>query len=332
LIVELLDLDSAFVIYSTPIDEFGDFWFLSGSALDLEPIDLNSPGFVFHPFDKKDPGFMLEGTPHPMELFPASSEITEFEHEQPDSEYLDSIEKIIEQIKAGECEKVVLSRVKRIHIEKIRVKEVLARLKFDNPNALIYLVHHPKVGTWFGATPETLLKRDKGQLSTMSLAATKHKSDKTAWNKKEQEEQQIVTDFILKRLEKAGASNVNSTGPNTILAGQLGHLCTDINFESNDIQTVVDQLHPTPAICGLPYEKARNMISDLEIESRAYYCGYLGPISNKGDLHLFVNLRCAQVLDDHLRMHVGGGITANSNPEEEWNETELKAQTLLRVL
>ena len=275
---------------------------------------------------------MFKGTPHPMELFPESSKITEFEYAQPDSEYLDSIEKIIEQIKAGESQKVVLSRVKRIHIEKIRVKEILARLKFDNPNALIYLAHHPQVGTWFGATPETLLKKEKGQLSTMSLAATKHKSDERTWNKKEQEEQQIVTDFILKRLEKAKASNITSSAPKTILAGQLSHLCTDINFESDDIQTVLDQLHPTPAICGSPYEKARNMIADLEIESRGYYCGYLGPISIKGDLHLFVNLRCAQVLDDHLRIHVGSGITANSNPEDEWNETEHKAQTLLRVL
>lgn len=267
-----------------------------------------------------------------MELFPESSKITEFEHSPAAPEYLDAIQKIIGLIKAEECEKVVLSRVKRVDLNEIRVKEALARLKFDNPNALIYLVHHPDAGTWFGATPETLVKKEKGQLSTMSLAGTKHETNKSDWSEKEKEEQLIVTDFILDRLAKAGCTDIETTGPNTIQAGQLNHLCSEINFKSENIQTVISSLHPTPAICGSPYEKSRKVISELEDESRAYYCGYLGPISNKDDLHLFVNLRCAQILDDHLRLHVGGGITANSNPEDEWNETEHKAQTLLRVL
>lgn len=332
MIVELLDLDSAFAIYSTPADEFGDFWFLSGSGIDLTPLDLGKPGFAVHPYDDKLPSFMLEGIPHPMELFPESAKSTDFEPSPAEASYLESIQSIISIIEKGECEKVVLSRVKRVDIDEIRVKEVLARLKFDNPNALVYLVHHPAVGTWFGASPETLVKKSGENLTTMSLAGTQHNSVEGDWSEKEKQEQQIVTNYILESLKNTGATNVQVNGPETVQAGELKHLCSKIEFKALDIKKVIDKLHPTPAICGSPFEQAKEVISNLERDSRAYYCGYLGPTSNKGDFHLFVNLRCAEILDDHLRMYVGGGITANSNPEDEWNETEHKAQTLLRVL
>lgn len=332
MIAEPLDLDSSFVIYSTPDEDFGDFWFLSGSGLTLDEVDLNSPGFICHPFEKSDEAFMLKGIAHPMELYPESSKVIGFPIDPPEEKYLEKIGAVLNEIKSGDCDKVVLSRVKEIYLDEIKVKEALARLKFDNLGCLVYLVHHPLVGTWIGATPETLLRQKRGHYSTMALAGTKLSKDERDWTQKEQNEQKIVSDYILEALTKAGVTAIETHGPETTTAGELSHIRTVFNFQTDDIGRVIQSLHPTPAVCGSPVGKARDIISDLETQSRGYYCGYLGPVSNKGDFHLFVNLRCAEILKDHLRLHVGGGITANSNPEDEWQETEHKAQTLLRVL
>jgi isochorismate synthase len=85
-------------------------------------------------------------------------------------------------------------------------------------------------------------------------------------------------------------------------------------------------------VAGYPAKKAVEFILKNEGQSRSYYSGYLGPVNMDNQVNLFVNLRCMQVLDKQLAMHVGCGIVAGSNPEDEWKESALKTQTLLNVL
>lgn len=82
----------------------------------------------------------------------------------------------------------------------------------------------------------------------------------------------------------------------------------------------------------MPRKESLLLISELELHQREYYSGFLGPVGLKNRLSFFVNLRCMKVLEDKLALFIGGGITADSVPEEEWLETEIKAETLLSVI
>jgi isochorismate synthase len=75
-----------------------------------------------------------------------------------------------------------------------------------------------------------------------------------------------------------------------------------------------------------------DFIRSTEKHDRGYYTGFLGPVGLGDLIQLYVNLRCLQVFDDRLVLYIGGGITHDSIPEEEWEETEIKAETLLSVL
>ena len=91
-------------------------------------------------------------------------------------------------------------------------------------------------------------------------------------------------------------------------------------------------MHPTPAVAGQPKEDAIRFIKQLEPHDRDYYTGYLGPFQHQGDTDLFVNLRCMKITPAYISLYVGGGITLESDPAEEWNETRLKAQSLLKIM
>ena len=95
---------------------------------------------------------------------------------------------------------------------------------------------------------------------------------------------------------------------------------------------LLEALHPTPAVCGSPKDEAMNLIRKLEEKDREYYCGIVGPARIRGSTNLFVNLRCMRVFEDKIRLHAGGGITKDSDPEAEWMETENKCQTMLDLL
>ncbi len=91
-------------------------------------------------------------------------------------------------------------------------------------------------------------------------------------------------------------------------------------------------MHPTPAVCGIPLDSAKQFIKQTEGYDRKYYTGFLGPCNVNGKTNLFVNLRCAELFANNINLYIGGGITKDSIPEKEWEETELKSKTLLSVL
>ncbi len=91
-------------------------------------------------------------------------------------------------------------------------------------------------------------------------------------------------------------------------------------------------MHPTPAVAGYPKQKAIDFILENENYNREFYTGYFGFINKDKSSKLFVNLRCMQIEKKKLSVYVGGGITKDSNPLNEWQETEDKSKTLLSVL
>ena len=268
-------------------------------------------------------------------------EIGETVHESTREEYSDQISKMLGDLKQQKLDKAILSR---IHVldgygRKDAANSFLNLCK-TYQSAFVFMVAIPTVGLWIGASPETLISANGKTMETVALAGTQKLEDRkvadVVWERKEIEEQAYVSDYIEILLDRHRINSYKKNGPVTVQAGNVVHLktCYQIpaNLNFNQLSDLIHDLHPTPAVCGLPKEKAMNLIREVENHDREYYTGYLGPVEANGSLSLFVNLRSMKVLENQMALYVGGGITADSNPQKEWEETCLKAQTLLNVI
>jgi isochorismate synthase len=141
---------------------------------------------------------------------------------------------------------------------------VFKHLLQNYKSAFVYVWFHPKVGLWLGATPETLLDIKNSVFTTMSLAGTQvyKNTENVVWKSKELNEQQLVTNFIENQLSTI-SSTLKIDKTETVKAGILLHLKTKVTGvlnEESTLKTLIRALHPTPAVCGLPREKAKNFI------------------------------------------------------------------------
>lgn len=244
------------------------------------------------------------------------------------------VKKAVRSIRQSDFEKVVLSR-KITVVKQINLIETFIKLVNQYPSAFRSLFYHPQIGCWMGASPEQLIKVEKNHFETVSLAGTCQKAVFEKWSSKEIKEQQIVTDYILDNLHKEVLS-IKVSEPFTAEAGSLVHLKTIISGEVSSIEKskkIIANLHPTPAVCGLPKDKAFQFILDNEGYDRKFYAGYLGLWNaEESSANLFVNLRCLEVEESTITIYVGCGITADSNPEKEFFETEHKSQIMKSIL
>jgi len=322
--------------------------------------DYSESGFVFAPFDDEEQGVLIPFEKCIETIFNeeinVQKQITYIENLDEKATHVDLVQKGINAISNTKLSKVVLSREEKCSINGndpvLLFKNALAMYK----KAFVYLWYHPKVGCWLGATPEVLLQTRNNQFKTMALAGTQLYTDNIIWKEKEQEEQEIVTNYITKNLAAKEFKFTKGT-PYTIKAGDLAHIRTDITGTINvtsrdtDLQTLIKTLHPTPAVCGYPKEKAKEFILKNEVYDRLFYTGFLGELnmktkrkSNRRNTEnhayrftsksssLFVNLRCMQLNKALATIYVGGGITANSNAENEYVETFNKTNTMKKLI
>lgn len=251
--------------------------------------------------------------------------------EEEQNDYLQKIEDVISFVKENQLPKLVIARQKKIsfHLEEVSLSQTFLNLCESYPNAFVYFFIQDDL-CWIGAFSEVLGKFDKrtSEFETMSLAGTLpvHES----WSKKELEEQQPVTDFISTVLSHF-AQDFTQSETYDHPSGNIKHLRTDFNLSIQPYQLpdLIAALHPTPAVCGIPKKFCRDAIAKFENSSRSFYAGYI-KVETANHIYYFVNLRCAQFFRNAALLYVGGGITADSLPEKEWRETELKAQAILR--
>ena len=335
-----------FVIYSKPNSNTTIGLFQEDSKLyDLD--NFKDKGFVLNTFNS-DKSFLIpleKCTQFSIVNVLSSSDI--IKHINDDFLASDKIkfenlvENAITKINEGSCKKIVVSRVEKHIISDFDLIQSFQKLVQLYPTAFRYCLYHPEIGLWLGATPEQLLKLQDNSIQTVALAGTKTK-DKVDedWGEKEKEEQQLVTDYIIESLDYF-ISEKTVSKPYTHQAGNLLHIKTDISAQLNDkkqLGEVLQVLHPTPAVCGFPKEKAKEFILENEGYNREFYAGFLGELNYDGEnmesenSDLFVNLRCMKIQDDIANIYVGCGITKDSNPELEFIETINKSKTIKRVL
>jgi len=249
-------------------------------------------------------------------------------------EYFKLFEKAKNELENNGLQKVILSRKQEL-LKKDNDLDIFERLLDNYPTANGYFFYHPQVGKWMGATPELLLEVNDEKISTMSLAGTAINNGihSHIWGEKEKEEQRLVTDFIKSKFNKVGVTEVKISDVKTIKAGHLLHLQTVLSgtIKKEQLNSVLNSLHPTPAVCGLPRDQAMAFISNEENYDRSFYTGYLGIVEGH-NRDYFVNLRCMQLLDKTVIIYIGGGVTAKSNVELEYQETIAKLKTMYKLL
>ncbi len=230
-------------------------------------------------------------------------------------------------------EKGVFSRVKAVPFNGEKAIDLFHALEKAYPKAFCYLVSSKEFGTWIGATPELLMNQQGMVCKTVALAGTHGENEDHDWTPKELEEHAFVVDAIREALERNECVEIESEGPYVALAGPVQHLKTDFKalLTKPNAWSIALDLHPTPAVCGTPRRNAIEAISTREMHDRLLYTGFIG-FFEEGNTHLFVNLRCAQLTKDKAFLYVGGGFTIDSIPDLEWDETEHKAETLIRVM
>lgn len=245
------------------------------------------------------------------------------------AEYERSFNAIHAELQKGTCDKIVLSRIKEVQ-SKIDLSTLFSALNKTYTGTYNYVFSSPETGTWMGASPELLCSVNDSILKTVALAGTKLESEN--WTEKERVEQRFVTDYITKIVSKYSAE-IKTIGPYDQIAGPVMHLKTEINAKipSNKWTNLIQDLHPTPATCGLPTSTAKQLIIEIEKHNRALYTGFIAIREQESEL-CFVNLRCMRLTKNSAYLYVGGGLTVDSQCDSEWQETERKALTLEQIL
>lgn len=213
----------------------------------------------------------------------------------------------------------------------INIPQLYIKACNNYPNMLVAWISTTNTGTWIMATPEILLKKRNNKWNTIALAGTMEK--KGEWSKKNINEQNIVQKYLIKQISTL-TNNISQNKTHTINAANLWHLRSDIYFTINNNTTIADiinTIHPTPAVCGLPKQKAIEFILNNELDDRGYYSGFIGEISTNDNIDLYVTLRCMEICQNGYIIHAGGGIMPDSKEENEWNETINKMKSMKKL-
>ena len=252
--------------------------------------------------------------------------------------YFRQFDEIQLQIANKKISKTILSRVIKAKIPvAFDVVNCFTTLCTDYKDAFVHLLFHPDAGLWLGATPELLIDKNDKNINIMAVAGTqaKHKGSKYNWRQKEMDEHNMVGLHIEQVFETYGCVQTFKSEPYTIEAGSVVHLRTDYEYIENTsipLKEFISVLHPTPAIGGLPVVESIEVIQSVEQYDRRFYCGFLGVTDFVNHALLYVNLRCMQIGHSEIAVYVGGGITADSDVYEEWEETVMKSKTMIEKL
>lgn len=326
---------------------------------DFELEKMNG-GFLIAPFDDdKDDILFLNNdfywnsdVPFPEDESnynePASGDLNRYSADEPlntlPEHYIDLVKKSLEKIEEGEFIKVVPARAKTTALpEGFNSLDFFLTLCREYPDAFVSWYSIPHYGTWFCASPELIIELKENIFKTVALAGTQafepsHSIKETSWTQKEIEEQALVSRYIINCFKKIRLREFDELGPKTVRAGNLLHLKTEysVNMDTTNFpdlgSVMLKLLHPTSAICGMPLEITRSFIEQNEDFDRGYFAGYLGPVNLNNSTNLYVNLRCLQLIKDQAITYGGAGVTIDSDPAKELNETEIKMNTLIRLL
>lgn len=256
--------------------------------------------------------------------------------------YRPAAQALIDEIHAGSLKKIVLARSIRSRAEKpIPVAPILGKLheRFEKNCTIFSLSRNGK--TFLGASPETLVRLQNGIVETEALAGSIPNfpgadiaalSGQLLGDDKERREHRAVIDFIAEKLRRMGLNAEFPETPEIVVLPNILHLRTPIRARANPdihILDLVSELHPTPAMCGVPAETARQKILTTEPFPRGNFAGPLGFYNSAGEGFFAVGIRCAEISACEIRLFAGSGLVAGSTPDREFAEIDSKFSAVL---
>ena len=260
-------------------------------------------------------------------------------------DYYSIIDSIVKTIKDGALDKVVISRMKHIILEKkLCISSIIRNLIELYPECLNFYFNFTN-SILFGSTPERLIKKQQQTIFTEAIAGTAPRGQNVKEDNKyeyellnsnkDKKEHQFVVKEIIDKINLISNSYDIPNNPSVIKLKNVQHLKTIINANINkkyDLFNLVEILHPTPAIAGTPTDKALNLISLNETNDRGWYSGPIGWMDNNGNGDIFIALRSALQKNNNVYLFSGSGIISESVPSSEWTETEMKLEAILSSL
>ena len=320
----------AFALYSLPGEQEAVFCMAHDGRTENDPVSKN--GFLISTFESQSLFIPDELAEVPsaerwdiMEQFPQEPATSR-------DKYSALFEQYTGLIRSGQLRKIVLARTADIPVEQdFSPARAFAEACRQNPAAFKALVHTPQYGTWLFCTPEQLITGSGEQWHTMALAGTRI-PNRLPWDTKNRREQALVTDFVREVLTPL-ADEITESPLENLRAGRIEHLCTRFSFHMppGRLLAVLEQLPPTPAVCGSPVAEARRILQQYPDIERSCYAGYLGPWGHNS-VQLYVSLRCMQIFPGLCRLYAGGGLMPDSDEEQEWQETEYKMACMRQAL
>lgn len=256
--------------------------------------------------------------------------------------WLDGVSAAIRSIEEGALSKVVLARDEVVWRKTpFSERTIATRLAQTFPECFTFVCDG-----LVGATPELLVRRSGRQVESVVLAGSARRgsnpvddaavADGLFNSEKEREEHLLALDSVRDALASVCSDVDAPKEPEILRLANVQHLATKITARLDapalSVLELVDILHPTAAVGGVPREAALNRIRDVEGDLRGRYAGPVGWVDAEGDGEWGIALRCAQVEGERARLFAGAGVVAGSLPEAELEETRLKFRAMENAL
>lgn len=260
-------------------------------------------------------------------------------------EYLKSIEQVTSLIKRNEAKKVVIARSLALQFEKsISSPQILSHVSNEQPESFLFGLEHNDM-LFYGASPERLVKVNNGQAYSSCVAGS-IKRGATAdedelfgqdllSDAKNLGEHAYVVEMITNTFEENCEWVTVPSGPSLLKIRDIQHLFTPVEGKLKNnasILQLVQSLHPTPALGGVPRKEAMEVIRKYEPMNRGLYAAPIGWVDAAGNGEFAVAIRSATLIKDKAYLYAGGGIVADSEPQSEYEETLVKFRPMLRAL
>jgi menaquinone-specific isochorismate synthase len=260
-------------------------------------------------------------------------------------EWMNSIENVITNINAGILEKAVLARELKLYSdEDFNIASILYFLQQNQPTSYLFAMESGS-STFIGATPERLIKKTQQSILSTCLAGSIRRGqseeedqlleEELLHDVKNLEEHQFVVEMISQELEQVCESLTTAEEPVIFKAKDIQHLYTPITGKVRDhihLLSIVEQLHPTPALGGFPQDKALIEIREQEHLDRGWYAGPIGWIDSEGNGEFAVAIRSGLVKQKEASLFAGCGIVGKSEPVKEYEETQIKFKPMLTAI
>ena len=256
------------------------------------------------------------------------------------------VETVLGRVAAGEVDKVVLARALDFRPRRrLDPVELALALWSGNSHGHVFFFQPGNGTALVGASPEILAEVRGSTIRATAVAGSAPSPVSAAERRRfavrllESAKERAEHDFVARHIEGAltdlGCRVRRGAGPAVLDLGAIQHLETIVTAEVPPSVTALDLLavlHPTPAVCGHPRDDARAILKEAETFDREWYAGPVGWLASDGDARFVPALRSAMWRGDSWRLYAGAGIVAGSDPEREWEETELKFRPMLRAM